>query len=222
MVAYLFFRFLGKSWIESKFSQNLELFRHQQALELQRLRVEIDALLSGALKLQQKEFEYLPIAWVKLDIAYSSVSALVSPSQKYPALDRMTPAELEEFLEKTELLDTQKTGIRNSDERVNAYREAIFWHQLHSVKKNCNDFHNYAVHHSIFFPPELKAKLTDVAEHLWQAISAKELATHIEDYKFQSDTWRALQKDISPLYFAIEKDIYARLQEHGRSSADCR
>ena len=80
-VAYLVFQFLGKSWIESKLAQRLEQHKHQQALEIQRLRVEIDAMLSGALKLQEREFATLPEAWAKLDEAYGRVAALVSPVQ---------------------------------------------------------------------------------------------------------------------------------------------
>lgn len=41
VVAYLLFQRLGKTWIENKFAQRLDQLRHQQALELQRLRVEI-------------------------------------------------------------------------------------------------------------------------------------------------------------------------------------
>ena len=78
-VAFLLFRYLGKSWIESKFSERLEQFKHQQAIEIQRLRVKIDSTLSGVLKIQEKEFETLPEAWSKLDEAYGHVTALVSP-----------------------------------------------------------------------------------------------------------------------------------------------
>src|ERR1700729_4202931 len=69
-VAFGLFRFLGKSWVESKFAERLEAFKHQQALEIQRLRVEIESMLSGALKLQELEFEVLPEAWKRLDDAY--------------------------------------------------------------------------------------------------------------------------------------------------------
>ncbi len=133
-VAYLIFQFLGKSWIENKFSQNLEHYRHQQALEFQRLRVEIDSMLSGVLKLQDKEFETLPEAWKKLDDAYGHVSALTSPGQTYPNLDRMTSAQLEEFFLKSELYETQKDDIRKSAQKLNAYQEAIFWHRLTHCK----------------------------------------------------------------------------------------
>lgn len=75
VIAFLLFRYLGKSWIESKFSERLEQFKHQQALEIQRLRIEIDSTLSGVLKIQEKEFETLPEAWGKLDEANNLVAA---------------------------------------------------------------------------------------------------------------------------------------------------
>lgn len=117
-VAFLLFRYLGKSWIESKFSERLEQFKHQQAIEIQRLRVKIDSTLSGVLKIQEKEFETLPEAWSKLDEAYGHVTALVSPLQQYPNLDGMTPARLNEFLDESELFGTQKDEIRQSSAKL--------------------------------------------------------------------------------------------------------
>jgi len=67
VVAFLLFQYLSKKWIENKFSERLDQLRHTQALELQRFRVEIDSFLSGAIRLQEKEFQTLPEAWVKLD-----------------------------------------------------------------------------------------------------------------------------------------------------------
>ena len=106
-LAFFLFRYLGKSWIESKFSERLE-----------HLRVEIDSRLSGVLKIQEKEFETLPEAWSKLDEAYGHVTALVSPLQQYPNLDGMTPARLNEFLDESELFGTQKDEIRQSSAKL--------------------------------------------------------------------------------------------------------
>lgn len=86
VVAYGLFQFLGRTWIENKFAEKLELYRHQQAIEIQRLRVEIDSMLSGAIKLQDREFEILPKAWEKLDEAYGRVNSLVSPIQSFLSL----------------------------------------------------------------------------------------------------------------------------------------
>jgi len=216
-IAYLVFQFLGKSWIENKFAQKLEQYKHQQALELQRLRMEIDSMLSGALKIQEKEFETLPEAWRKLDEAYGRVSALVSPAQEYPGLDRMNAVQLEEFLGGSELLESQKQVIRESSEKVDAYREAIFRHRLHAVKKSCADLHNYVVQYGIFFPPPIKDKFTKASEELWSAVSYKQVGQEAKDYKMQNEGWKKIKADIDPLYRALESDVHTRLQSHGRT-----
>jgi hypothetical protein len=218
-IAYLVFQFLGKSWIETKFAQRLEEHRHQQALEIQRLRVEIDSVLSGALKLQGKEFETLPEAWAKLDEAYSRVSALVSPLQRYPNLDGMTPARLEEFLEASELFNTTKDEIRKAPrDKVRLYEEAIFWHRLHAVKQACAELHNYVARCGIFFPPELKARFTKVSDELWSAVTSKAIGHEARDHRAQNEAWQKIEADIHPLYKAIESEIHARLRSHGRSN----
>ena len=203
-LAFFLFRHLGKSWIESKFSERLE-----------HLRVEIDSRLSGVLKIQEKEFETLPEAWNRLDEAYSHVTDLVSPLQRYPDLDRMTPAEVEEFLDKTKLFETQKDDIRQSNTKSDTYTEAIFWHRLHQVKLVCNDLHKYVVRYGIFFPPNLKEKFNKIVSELNSAVLTKEIGKEAKDYKFQNEAWTKIKEEINPLFEAIEREIHARLQSHG-------
>lgn len=117
VVAYLLFQYLGKTWIENKFAERLDYLKHQHALELQRLRVEIDSMLGATLKLQEREFQFLPEAWHKLDEAHGLVAWLVSPFQEYPNLDRSTPQQLDEFLATTEFTESQREEIRSSSLR---------------------------------------------------------------------------------------------------------
>ena len=49
-VAFLLFQYLGKGWIDARFAERLEAFKHEQAKELQRMKVEVESVLSGALK----------------------------------------------------------------------------------------------------------------------------------------------------------------------------
>ena len=46
VVGFVLFQYLGKKWIEKKFAEKLSDYTHLQNVELQRLRVEIDSLLS--------------------------------------------------------------------------------------------------------------------------------------------------------------------------------
>jgi len=219
VIAYLMFRYLGKSWIENKFAERIEDFKHQQAIEIQRLRVEIDSTLSGVLKIQDKEFETLPQAWSRLDEAYSHVTALVSPLQQYPNLDRMTPPQIEEFLAQSELLETQKDEIRESETKVKTYQEVIFWHRLHKVRKICFDLQSYVIRFGIFFPPELKESFDKIVEALRLAVSDKEIGHEAKDYKLQNEGWTKIKDEIQPLFKEIEEKIHARLQSHGRNQA---
>jgi len=181
-ISYLLFQYLGKTWIENKFAQRLDTLKHQHELEPQRLRIEIDSLLSGAIKLQEREFQYLPEAWHKLDEAHGLVSCLVSPGQEYPNLDRMKPPQLEEFLASAELTTSQKDEIRSTTKKVGSFQEIIFWHRLHRVKKAISDLQNFVARNGIFFPNEIKPNFKKISELLWSAVISKEVGHEAKDY----------------------------------------
>jgi hypothetical protein len=216
VIAYLLFQHLGKKWIENKFAERLNLLRHQHALELQRLRLEIDALLSGAIKLQEKEFAVLPEAWAKLDEAHGLVAWVVSPMQQYADVQRMSTAQLEEFLAGTEFTASQKDEVRMSREKSKTYQEIVFWYRLQKVRAAFGELQTYVARNGIFLPPGLKEKFTKIAEMLWSAIVSKEVGHEARDWKMQNEGWQKIKDETEPLYKSIEADIQARLQSHGR------
>ncbi len=213
--AYLIFQYLGKSWIENKFKQKLEQYKHEQALEIQRLKIEIDSVLSGTLKLQEKEFETLPEAWRLLDEAYGRVASLVSHLQQYPDLDQMSVPQIEEFLSRSELLEFQKEDIRQADVKLNKYQEIIFWHRLATAQKACSNLENYIVRYGIFFPEELKEQFSKVIGELWSTLISKEIGEKVNDVKMQNEALTEVKEHIEPLRKSIENNIHARLRAHG-------
>jgi len=214
-IAYLLFQWLGKTWIENKFAQRLDQLRHQQALDLQRLRVEIDAMLSGALKLQEKEFSILPEAWAKLDEAHGLVSWLVSPMQQYANVDSMNAAQLEEFLIGTDFTESQKDEVRNTHEKGHTYQDIVFWHRLHKVKTTFGELQTFVARNGIFLPAELEEKFSKISELLWSALVSKEVGHEAKDWKMQREGWTKIKDETEPLYKAIKCEIQARLQSHG-------
>jgi hypothetical protein len=215
-VAYLIFQMLGKGWIENKFAQRLEQLRHTQALEIQRVRVEIDSMLSAVVKLQEKEFETLPEAWSKFDDAYRRVSSLVSPMQHYPDLDRLdTIAVEEEALAASKLRESEKSSVRNSRKKNESYIEAIFWHRLAEVRSSVVDFHNYVQRNSVFMERQLKGLFEEASDGLWSAMVDKEVGHSVKDWKMQNDGWKKIREEIEPLRSRIRDGVYARLQGHG-------
>lgn len=214
-VAYLLFQYFGKKWIESKFSERLEQMRHDQALELQRLKVEIDSLLSGTIKLQDREFELLPGVWEKLYFAYREINMLVSPMQSYADVDRMAEDQLIEYLETTEFAEYQKNEIINSHNKGEVFRETSFWHRLHKVKVVFVDFQSYVDRNGIFFENELRNKFSTVLDIMNDAITTNEIGHEVSDHKMKVESWKRIKDDFKPIYDDIEKHIHNRLQSHG-------
>jgi len=212
----LLFQWLGKTWIENKFAQRLDEMRHQQALEIQRLRVEIDAMLSGALKLQDKEFSVLPKAWAKLDEAHGLVSWLVSPMQQYANVERMNAAQLEECLAGTEFTESQKNDVRNARDKGRTFQDIIFWHRLHRVKSAFSALQNYVARNGIFLPTKLEERFSKISELLWAAVVSKEVGHEAKDWKMQHEGWTRIKDETEPLYKEIKVEIQMRLQSHAR------
>ncbi len=136
---------------------------------------------------------------------------------RYPDLDHMTSARLEEFLKDAPLLGTQKDTIRQASHKVAEYQEAIFWRQYSGVRATCIELRDYVGRHGIFFPTEIKEKFTKVTDELWNAVNTKAAGHQTKQMALEIEGWKKTKTDIEPLYKAIESDIHARLRAHGRS-----
>lgn len=218
VIAYLLFQWLGQKWIENKFAERLEQLRYQQALEIQRLRVEIDSMLSGTIKLQEKDFSILPEAWEKLDEAKGLVSWLVSPMQQYADVSRMSSMQLEEFLESTELSESHKNEIKNSSDKNEVYQNAEFWRRLSKVKKACSELQAYIARNGIFLPDSLEKKFSKISDTFWHALTSKEVGYEAQDWKMQNEGWSKIQEEVTPLYEEIKREIQTRLKSHAKSA----
>lgn len=218
VVAYLLFQYLGKSWIENKFARQIEQMRHEQSMELQRLRVEIDSLLSGAIRLQEKEFEVLPAAWEKLFEAYALVYHLSNPLYYCPNFDQLDAIQLDELLETTDFLDSQKDKVRNSQNKKDTYGETKFWHDLHKAQIAFSDLQRYVAHNGIFLQSELKKKFAEISSTLSSAIASNQARAGAQGWELQTQAWTKLDKETEPLYKEIEEYIQTRLKTHGGKS----
>lgn len=215
-ISYVLFQWLGKTWIENKFNERLEALRHQQALEVQRLRVEIDTMLSGTLKLQEREFTVLPEAWEKLDEVHLLVSGLVAPLQQYADVENMSADRLEEFLSNSDFLKSDINEILNASNKGKQYQEILFWARLNKARKAFAEFQIYVARKGIFLPSELEEKFKKISDLLWSAVVSKQVGHQAKDWKMQSEGWDKVREEVEPLYLDIKTYIHRRLQSHSR------
>lgn len=220
VTAFLLFRYLGEKWIESKFAERLEQLRHTHALELQRLRVHIDAMLSGAVKLQEKEFKVLPKAWVKGNDATAHISRLGSRLQRRVDVSRMDAADLREFLAKLNLSATEMAKINGATvaTRNTIYDEIVFWRDLNDANVAVHNFGRFVHAYSVFLHPDLKLMFETLAEKLRHEVDVLATAEQSGDHALRMQAAHRIDTEIMPLREKLQASVYARLQSHAKQS----
>lgn len=173
--AYAVFKYMGDKWLTAKFAERLEVFKHLQQQELERLRFRINGLLDRAVKLNQREFEVLPEIWSRMNDAYASVASFTHPFQSYPDLNRMRASELEDFLDKSELADWQKEELQAATDKTKLYMKMEFWLRINRVMPMYREFHGYYRKSRIFLEPELSKMIDDFSTMLWEALNERKL-----------------------------------------------
>jgi hypothetical protein len=97
-VSYWLFKLFSEKWLNTKFQERLESYKHEQQKELEQLRFKINALMDRTTKLHQREFDVLPEAWSRLVDAHDHVFSV-----QYPDVDKMNGQQLEELVGKIKI-----------------------------------------------------------------------------------------------------------------------
>lgn len=129
-IAYFAFVFLGKKWIENKFSQSLQKYKHEKNKELEEVRYKINSLFNRVTKIHEKEFEVLPHAWGLLHNAIAALTRFTSMLKQYPNLDLMTAPQLDELLKDSFLYEYQKEELKNNAKKLGP-RFILFYSKYH-------------------------------------------------------------------------------------------
>ena len=217
VIAYFVFQFLGKSWLENQFAKGLENFKHEKDIEIQKLRIEVESLLSGKIKLQERDFTILPEAWGKLHKAHMTLSGTVASYQEYPDLARRSKMEINEIVETLDAPLSAKERILNSADPTKEYREVLTLVRMRDVKRAIAGFKDYVDVNGIFLPSEMKSKFDSISSSLWDALVTKEVGHEEGDWKMQRESVKALEKEIRPKIKEIEAAINFILTSHAKS-----
>jgi hypothetical protein len=215
-ISYFIFQFMGKSWLENKFAKELEEFRHEKTKEIEKLKIEIQSLLSGKLKLQDRDFNVLPEAWNMLNQAQKKLASTVSPYQQYPDLKTLNRSDLNVFLREQDLANITKRRIRTASDPSKEYVDAITWKRISDVRNAIADFKDYVDKHSILMEPDLKTKFGGIAQQMWSSIITKEVGHQSKDWKMQSEAWKELEEKVKPEINEIEGLINVRLSSYSK------
>jgi hypothetical protein len=158
----------GEKWIDEKFAERLEAFKHAQAKEIEGMRRQVQWEFSRASKIHEKEFEVLPKAWLMLHTAHGLSADLVGRLKLSPDIDRMSDHAFQEFVQainfpqsaKDELLKVEKS------QRRSLYNEKIDWVELSNAENAQRDLNNYLIEHRLLMSDELAEAFRGVSKEL--------------------------------------------------------
>jgi hypothetical protein len=156
--AYALFRIFTTKWIETRFSERLEAFKHQQNQEIEHLRFRINTMMDRNVKLHQHEFDVLPETWSLLTDAFFTIEPIALGLQQYPDLDRMSEEYLDDFLDKSPLTSLQKSELKASPDKIRLYSRMKTTHDLNKTIDVYNNFHATLTKNGIFIIENLKVQ----------------------------------------------------------------
>ena len=211
-IAYGLFLFLGKRWIEDKFSMRLESYKNEQQKNLEDFKYQINALFNRVLKIHDKEMEILPEAWAKLHDAIDLTSNLVSVYQEYPDFKRLKDTEVISYLESIKWKQHQIDELLEATDRNKHFQEKIFWHRLGDAQKRFSDFHKYITRNKIFMGEELKSHFSKVGDLLWESLVTREVGEEVKDHKMIVESYKKLKENLNQIVSEIEKLMQERLR----------
>jgi hypothetical protein len=213
VVAYGLFQLFGRNWINQYFDKQLQQFKHDQQIELERLRHEINSLFSRISKIHEKEFDVLPKAWELLHEANGAVLQLVKAFRRVSSPNGMSEPQLEEFLAAGRLTESQKTELRHARDKDKYYQDATFWLELSDAKRAQVALNNYLVVNSIFMTETLRQQFKTINGSLGSVIAGEEISREIGSGSAELAKSRSESlNQISSMFNEIESAVQKRLR----------
>lgn len=210
VVTFFAFRFLATSWLESKFEERLEAYRHENAKELQSLRANVDGALSRTVKSQEKEFEVLTESWRLAGVAHGTTGEFVSRYKTYADVNKMTDDALAEYLDQYDFEKSEVAEIFGSEDRTIAFIERIFWLRRNVANKSIIQFQNYIFLNQVFIEEPIYKDMQDLSSELFEVHRDYQIAYSEEDYKSSNDAHRKFKDELTPKLTALAPVIRSK------------
>lgn len=216
VVAWWIFSKFGETWLAEKFAKRLEIFKHEQAKDIEQVRHKITSLFSRISKIHEKEFEVLPTAWLKLHEAYGHIAGVCSALKQFPELSRMDDSLFEAFVESCGLHEVNKNKLRkiSISERNEYYRNCLQWTELSEAKSAQENLNNYLVMNQIFMTEDLWKQFTQINKLLKSVLIVEEIVAQnphipaVEIRKQREEDFRQIQPLFPPLGEAIQRRLH--------------
>jgi hypothetical protein len=229
------FKWSGQKWVERLLNRDLEQFKHEQQEKLEGFKAEqqqkLEALkgdqqkelerlrhllLTRVSKIHEKEFEFLPKAWLMLNDLHGAVTRAVDLTMKYsPDFENFSPEKLDEFLNSeptsSMLRDYQKQELRAAEDKDAYYMNAVKSHYIDVANEKHQAFLNYLIEHQIFMTDNLRTKFHDAQQALLSALTSYNIGERAKVWELVNKGQEEMLTKMHVRIAAVEKAIQERL-----------
>ena len=159
----------------------------------------------------------LPEVWGRLTDAFAAVRPIGLALIMYPDVNRMTTAQFENLMEKSEFAEWQKDELRVTSDKTRYYCDTMTHENLVNAYEKWGEFDAYFTKSGIFIPEPLKSQIAALNNLMYEAVMERRLQRHDEPQKF--DKGIVLHEKGQGMLKALERDVQARLWSSPSHSA---
>jgi len=164
-------------------------------------------------KIHEKEYEFLPEAWLKLHDAKDYISFLVYPVQTHPDFKYLKDDDIRESLKKNyKWSDEQIAKLIKASDRDKFFKEADFCQRSDETQNKIVDFHRYIIRNSIFMSQELKEQFSKADDLMRKSFVARKVGQEYKDFERIQESYEKLDNNIDNIIDAIEELVQKRLR----------
>lgn len=206
-VAYAMFRKLGSAWLDARFSERLESFRHDRAKEMAHLRAEIDGTLRARVRYQEKQFEACLCVWNALKEAQSKLLVSVSPLQQYADFNRINEAAQLDYLASLDLKQWEKDEILNADVPQETLVSTINGRNFWRAATAFSEFDRVTRANELFFDPVVYELIRSVCDKMHASLVSKEISIEEDDHSLSREAWKEYNNECTPLIHQLVQEL---------------
>lgn len=209
--AYLIFRFLGTKWLDTKFSERLESYKHAQQQEIEHLRYRINSLFDRTTKIHQLEFETLPETWRKLTDAFFYTKETTFSFDQYTNIGVLPDDQATMVLIENELKESDINAIIRAPDRQDAYMKVMSARKLQKASEVVRDFRVHIRKYGIFIRPEIRKNIEILENLIAEALTEYSVLLRYGTPLKENGRVEVLQSKGEGMYRTLEKEVQDRL-----------
>ena len=171
LAAFLAFRYVATKWLDRKFAEQLEGFKHQQNKDIEEYKYKVNSLFDRSVRLHQNEFETLPEAWRKAVEAFYRAQQATSGLKSYAAVSGMQETKLRTILDRMSFTQDVIDDIIRAPDIQAEYVKRLDLLELSEADSKIREFRIYLKQYGIFIRPEIESKFEQLDNLINRAMS---------------------------------------------------